>query len=67
MLGGMLITVSIWGRHTRSLGTGLVVLGWVGGVSGLLMACAYVPAYLLLYLVWLVGFGLTVGEPLDDR
>lgn len=66
MLGGLLITVSIWARRTGSLSTGLVVLGWIAGVSGLLMAFAYVPAYLLLYLVWLVWFGLTVGDPAQD-
>jgi hypothetical protein len=66
MLGALLITVSVWGRRTGSLSTGLVVLGWIAGVSGLLMAFAYVPAYLLLYLVWLVWFGLTVGEPAQD-
>jgi len=63
MFGGLLITVSVWGRRTGSLGRGLVVLGWIAGVSGLLMAFAYVPAYLFLYLVWLVWFATTVREP----
>ena len=62
MFAGMLISVSVWARRTGALPRGLIITGWIAGISGLIMGFAYIPAYLFVYLVWLWWFVAVVPE-----
>jgi hypothetical protein len=60
MFGAFLITVTIWGRRFGYFSKSLVICGWIAGMSGILMAFVYLPAYLMFYLIWLIWFLIVV-------
>ena len=60
MFGAFLITVTIWGRRFGYFSQSLIICGWIAGMSGILMAFVYLPAYLMFYLIWLIWFLIVV-------
>jgi hypothetical protein len=59
-LGVVVILTARFVAATGVTGRAFVVYSWVTGVSGLVMAFTYLPAYLFLYLAWCIWFGLVV-------
>lgn len=53
-MGSTILLISYGGLRTSTLPRSYGYYGYVAGLSGLIMAFAYIPVYLLLYLVWAV-------------
>jgi hypothetical protein len=59
-LGVVVILIARFAAEQGIFGRGFVIYSWITGVAGLVMAFAYLPAYLFLDLIWLLWFGVGV-------